>query len=420
MKSKWRILALISSLSLGMAGCGVQTSPANPAIPSYSAEAEALYLKRYNSRGKSQATALSAYDTLGPIYGTKAYQKLPTSQNPTISPSAIKKANDYVAEMNTSAFIVWRNGAVEHESYFGEFNADSLIVSKSLAKPISMLAVGRAIHEGHIKSLEQSVSDFITEWKGTEKEKILVRHLLDMRAGLLPQGQSIEPEHILNRAYMHPHHDEVIIHEYPLTHEPGTRYEYANSTAELVAPLIERATGTQYEDWIGNEILTPLGARDGQIWMNRLGGTPHSGCCTLLTADSYLRFAILLLRDGKWEGKRLLPVGFVDQVKKATPENPHTGMGVYVAGPYIEKRGPLNPEIKLGQTLHSEPYLAADLFMFDGNSHQTAYIVPSADMIILRTGNWVPKDKVWDNSQLPNILLRGIEFEAGKAPAVQQ
>ena len=420
MKSKWQILAMIGLLSLGVAGCGIQTSPVKPDIPTYSAEAEALYLKRYNSRGKSQATALSAYDTLGPVFGTIDYQKLPLSQSPTISSKAIEKANDYVAEMNTSAFVVWRNGAIEHESYFGGFDADSLIVSKSLAKPISMLAVGRAIKEGHIESLDQSVSDFITEWKGTEKEKILVRHLLDMRAGLLPQGQSLEPEHILNRAYMHPHHDEVIIHEYPLTHEPGTRYEYANSTAELVAPLIERATGTPYEDWVGDEILKPLGARDGQIWMNRPGGTPHSGCCTLLTADSYLRFAILLLQDGEWDGKRILPLGFVDQVKTATPQNSHTGMGVYVAGPYIEKRGPLNPEKKLGQTLHSEPYLAADLFMFDGNSHQTAYIIPSADMIILRTGNWVPKGKVWDNSHLPNILLSGIEFEAGKAPVPQQ
>ena len=414
------ILTLIASLPLGIVGCGVQTSPVKSEIPSYSDEAEALYLKRYKARGKSQATALSAYDTLGPIYGSKAYKKLPTSRNPTISQSSIQTAHDYVAQMNTSAFIIWRNGAIEHEAYFGDFDADALIVSKSLAKPLSMLAVGRAIKEKHIKSLDQSVSDFITEWKGSEKEKILVRHLLDMRSGLLPQGQALEPEHILNRAYMHPHHDEVIIHEYPLTHEPGTRYEYANSTAELVAPLIERATGKQYEDWIGDEILKPLGARDGQIWMNRPGGTPHSGCCTLLTADSYLRFAILLLQDGEWGERRLLPEGFVDEVKTATPQNPHTGMGVYVAGPYVEKRGPLNPEKKLGQTLHSEPYLAADLFMFDGNSHQTAFIIPSADMIILRTGNWVPKDKVWDNSQLPNILLRGIEFEAGKAPVAQQ
>ena len=287
-------------------------------------------------------------------------------------------------------------------------------------QPISVIAVGRAIEEGHIKSLDQPVADFISEWRGTDKDKILVRHLLDMRSGLLPQGQALEPENVLNRAYMHPRHDEIIINEYPLVHTPGTRYDYANATSELVAPLIELATGVQYEDWISNEILKPLGAQGGEIWMNRKDGTPHSGCCNLLPAETYLRLAILYLKDGTWDGQRLLPEGYVDQVKTATPQNPHTGMGVYVAGPYVKKRGPLNPDLPFGQTLHSSPYLAEDLYLFDGNSHQVVYIIPSADMVILRTGGSMPKDVIWDNSVLPNILISGIKFPETETPVPQK
>ena len=154
--------------------------------------------------------------------------------------------------------------------------------------------------------------------------------------------------------------------------------------------------------------------------MNRKGGTPHSGCCTLLPADTYLRFAILYLQDGEWDGQRILPEGYVTEVKTATPQNPHTGLGVYVAGSYIKQRGPLNPEFEIGQTLHSEPYLADDLYLFDGNGHQVAYIIPSADMVILRTGSWMPKGVTWDNSQLPNILLKGINFPDGTAPTPQK
>lgn len=388
--------------------------------PTYSDKAEALYMKRYNARGKSQAVGLKAYDTLAPVLGTKSYVALPKAAQSTISQEALNTAKTYVENRNTSAFMVWRNGAVESENYFGEFDKDSLIVSKSLAKPLATIAIGRAIKEGHIKSLNQPVSDFITEWKGTPKEAILVRYLLDMRTGLLPQGQALEPEHVLNRSYMHPHHDEIIIHDYPLVDEPGTRYEYANSATELVAPLIERATSMQYEDWISEKVLKPIGAKGGDIWMNRYGGTPHSGCCILLPADTYMRFAILFLQDGNWEGDQLFPDGFVQDAITATPQNPHTGMGLYVAGPYIEKRGPLNPDKPLGQTLHSEPYLANDLFMFDGNSHQVAYIIPSANMVILRTGNWMPKGTIWDNSKLPNIILNGIDFPNGKAPVPQR
>jgi len=327
-------------------------------------EEEALYLKRFNSR----TTELAIYDILAPIKGTDNYKTLERSSQDTISSKALEAAFDYVKDKNTSAFMVWRNDGIETKKFFEDFDNNSLIVSKSLAKPISVIAVGRAIKEGHIKSLDQPVADFISEWRGTDKDKILVRHLLDMRSGLLPQGQALEPENVLNRAYMHPRHDEIIINEYPLVHTPGTRYDYANATSELVAPLIELATGVQYEDWISNEILKPLGAQGGEIWMNRKDGTPHSGCCNLLPAETYLRLAILYLKDGTWDGQRLLPEGYVDQVKTATPQNPHTGMGVYVAGPYVKKRGPLNPDLPFGQTLHSSPYLAEDLYLFDGLS----------------------------------------------------
>lgn len=388
--------------------------------PIYDQAVEALYLERYHSRGKTQAEGMKAYDTLSPVTGAKSYQPLPKALKPTISKDALTAAKNYVKDKNTSAFMVWRKGALESENYFGQFNRDSLIVSKSLAKPLATIAVGRAIKEGHIKSLDQPVADYISEWKGTKKDKILIRHLLDMRTGLLPQGQALEPEHVLNRAYMHPHHDEIIIHDYPLVDEPGTRYEYTNSATELVAPLIERATGTQYENWISEEILEPIGSKGGEIWMNRYGGTPHSGCCILLQAESYMRLAILFLQDGHWNDSQLLPDGFVEEASTATPQNPHTGMGVYVAGPYIEKRGPLNPDKPFGQTLHSEPYLAGDLFMFDGNGHQVAYIIPSADMVILRTGSWMPKGTIWDNSQLPNMILSGINFPKGKSPVPQK
>lgn len=418
MKIKISLVLLSASI---LAACSEDTSNIEDmaTIP-FNAEDEALYMTRVNARGKSQATGLKAYDTLAPVAGTDRHVALPKLATRTISDEASAAALNYVTDKNSSAFMVWRNGSLETEHYFGDFDKDSLIVSKSLAKPISVIAVGRAIAEGHIESLDQPVADFITEWDGTDKAKILVRHLLDMRSGLLPQGQALEADHVLNRAYMHPRHDEVIINEYPLVDIPGTRYDYANATAELVAPLIERATGVQYEDWVSNEILKPLGAKGGEIWMNREDGTPHSGCCTLLPAETYMRFAILYLQDGVWEGQQLLPAGYVTEARTATPQNLHTGMGVYVAGPYVEKRGPLNPDMPLGQTLHSEPYLADDLYLFDGNGHQVAYIIPSAGMVILRTGSWMPKDVTWDNSVLPNMLLEGIDFPDGSAPIPQK
>ncbi len=383
----------------------------------FSAADEALYLERF---GKLQAAfkqglGLESYDPLEAVQGSPNAQPLPqvSVDAHTISASALHIAREYAATNNSSAFIVWRRGKIETADYFKGTTAYHTFPSRSLAKPMTAVAVGRAIALGKIKSLDQPVSEFITEWRNDkQRSKILVRHLLDMRSGFLPQNLALTAEDILNRSYLHPRHDEIIVHDYPMVDEPGTRYEYNNATAEMVALLIERATGQRYAKFISSEVLKRIGAPGGEVWINRPGGLAHSGCCLMLPPEAYVRLALLLLQDGLWEGRKLLPNGYVQQMRTATLENPYYGLGVYVAGPYIKRRGFANParDSEARRVLHSEPYLADDLFMFDGNANQVVYIIPSKQLIILRVGDNPPRtgDHEWDNSFLPNTILRGL------------
>jgi len=390
----------------------------------YPAEAEELYLSRLDAlfNGRSGQNGGFSYDPLEEIPGTDFYVPLPTGTDGlTLLKEAIDAAEAYASERNSQAFMVWHKGKLIREKYFNSTDEDTLIVGRSLAKPVTVIAVGRAIQEGYIESLDQRMSDFITEWKNTDRESILVRHVLDMRTGFLRQGQDTEAESILNRAYLHPYHTDIIINEYPLTHKPGKRYDYANATSEMVAPLIERATGKRYAEWVSEEVLKPIGAKGGEVWVNRTGGVAHSGCCIMLPADSFFRLGLLSYFDGMWQGKRLLPEGYVTESKTATPENPHTGMGLYVTGPYVERRGYANPDIvELQNTLHSEPYLANDLYLYDGNANQVVYIVPSEQLLILRVGNAPPRDKPWDNVYIPNTIMRSIIRAPGEVPPTPQ
>ena len=334
---------------------------------------------------------------------------LSVAARPTIAPDALTKARDYAARSNASAFIVWRNGRIEDESYFGKTTATTPIVSKSLAKPITALAVGRAIMLGKIKSLDQPVADFITEWTGKPQAAMKIRHLLDMRSGLLAQGFDTKADNHWNRAYLDPDHGRYIVEQYPLTDAPGSIYEYSNATSELVALVIERATERRYAEFIGTEVLKPIGAAGGEVWVNRPRGLAHAGCCTMLPALSWLRMAMLVMQDGKWNGRTLLPRGYVTAMKTGTAQNPHYGLGLWLAGSYTDRRGFQNPTRPGPKVLHSEAYAASDLVLFDGNSNQTVYIVPSAKLIILRVGDTPPKAPEWDNAMLPNTILRGIK-----------
>lgn len=367
---------------------------------------DALYMERYQraEAARKSGSLGSIYDVMAPLRSADPLVPLQAKSGPSpISADVIDEAAAYVAPRKTSAFLILHEGEIVHESYYGDTKKETPLVAKSLAKPLSVIAVGRAIKEGHIKSLDQPASDFFIEWKGTPKETISVRHLLTMRSGLKRQSPYTGPEDVMRKAYLHPRHIEIILAYYPLIHPPGTRYEYANVNGELIAPLIERATGEHYEDWVSDQILQPLGAQGGEIWLNRVGGTAHSGCCSTLPAHSWVTLALLVMQDGVWEGARLLPEGYTKQMRTPTAENPFVGMGVYNGARYAEYRGAQNPDYG-GGTYHSAPYTASDIILFDGNGNQVIYMLPSQNLIIARFGSWPDKALGWDNAFLPNLI----------------
>lgn len=380
-------------------------------------EANQVYDARFERllREARAGSGLAGYDPLIDLPGATVVQRLSrkTEGDSWINDESRAWLDAFGDKTNSSAMFVWHEGEMIYENFFNGANAESLVISRSLSKPISIIAIGRAIQEGFIPSLDVPVDTYLHEWQGSDKSPMTLRHLLQMRSGLARQGNSLESDHYLNRAYLHPFHIEVILHEYPMTHEPGVRYDYSNANSELIAPIIERATGRRYEDWVSEAVLAPLGAAGGQIWVNRPGGTVHSGCCALLPAETFLRLSILIMGDGEWDGVRLLPEGFVQAITTPSHTNPHTGMGMYLAGPYIENRGAANPDVPFGHTLHSEPYLDRDLFLFDGNGHQVSYHIPRHNLIITRVGVRPPKGVIWDNTALPNYLLRQLAKETG-------
>ena len=379
----------------------------------YPEKYEKLYIDRLKAlfEGQGGQNGGFSYDPLLTVQGADELQALPstTANIPnSINQSALNSVNEYAARQNSQALYIWHKGKMHSTEFFNGANKETLIVGRSLAKPITVTAVGRAIQDGYIESIEQPVSDFIGEWKNTDRAGITIRHLLEMRSGLLKQSFSKDPKDILNRTYLHPYHAEIIINEYPLTHEPGTRYDYSNANAELIAPLIERATGKKYQDWISEEVFKPLGALGGKIWVNRPNGMVHAGCCILLPADTFFRIGLLSYFKGRWGGKQLLPNGYIKKTKTASAQNKWSGMAAYLGQPYTERRGAANPDINVGKTYHSEPYLAQDLYLFDGNAHQVIYIVPSEELVVMRVGNPPPRDTPWDNAFIPNTLIRGI------------
>ena len=374
--------------------------------PSAPADDEATYQSRVATFLRDPGNF--PYAPLEAMPGAMPTRPLPVASTPGITPAALAAATAYARANRSTALLVWRDGKIESEWYGPGNSAQTALVSKSLSKPLTAIAVGRAIQLGRIRSLDQPISDWLPELAGTQKGRIRLRHLLDMRSGMLDQGFSPDADHPLNRCYLSPDHGRCIVETYPMVAEPGTRYAYANAPSDLVALALERATHRRFAEFVGHEVLRPLGAAGGTIWVDRPGGLAHSGCCAYLPAETWLRLAVLLLDDGQWQGKRLLPKGYVAEMRRGTPQNPNFGLGVWLGEPWHLRRGFGAPGTAGPQVLHSEPYLDPDLFLFDGNANQTVQISPRHRLIVLRMGPTPPASPEWDNAVLPNLLIRGL------------
>lgn len=399
---KWEKLAVTAAMAGLMAGSALAQKVAGD---------ETVYQQRFAQFLKDPGNF--PYAPMEKLIGAKTWTPMTAKSGPAMDGAIFAKGDAYAAAMRSSAFLVWHKGDLVHSWYGPGMNAQTPMLSKSLSKPITALAVGRAIALGRIKGLDQPLAEIIPELKGTQKGRILVRHLLDMRSGMLDQGFSPDPAHPLNTAYLSTEHGREIIEKYPMTAEPGTKYAYANAPSDMVALVIERATGRRYGEFVGTEVLAKIGAAGGTIWVDREGGLAHSGCCTYLPAETYLRLAMFIHADGIWGGKRLLPKGYTAQMRKGTPQNPNFGLGLWIGEPYHQRRGFGAPGTLGPQVLHSEPYLDPAMYLFDGNSNQVVYISPKYDLIVLRIGATPPAPSPtqaeWDNAYLPNLLIRAIK-----------
>ena len=337
--------------------------------------------------------------------------ELVEEQELTIPKDALQQVREFAEQRNSTSLLVWHKGKLQFREHFQDYDTQTNIVGKSMAKMVVSLVVARAIEQGFIAGLDESAATYLTEWKGTPKAEITVRNLLHMAAGFEKYYTlDFSPFGKFMRSYIGSKNESIMLNDYELVDQPGSKYDYSQVTSDLIGMLIERATGKPYGQYLSESLIQPIGAQGGQVMMNRPNGLAHTGCCLLLPSESWLRFGILLANSGDVEGKQLFPQNWMQDFLMPSPTNPAFGLHIWLGKPYFERRSWSNPgEAKGFGVLHSEPYLADDLFLFDGNGHQVVYIIPSEELVIVRTGGWSRAECFeWDNAYIPNTIIRAI------------
>ncbi len=217
------------------------------------------------------------------------------------------------------AALLVKLGYVIGERYATNYTGSDLGTSWSVGKSFYSAAIGIAIDEGWITSLDQKASELLTEWVGTNKENITIRNMLEMRAGL-PANTNVffEVDQTAHALTLQP------------VNTPGTTFLYSNANSQLFELLLLRATGLTAHAYLTEKVLTPIGIDTNQVglWFDRTGINPMSYCCIDMRAEDFARFGLLYARGGAWDGVQVISSAYVNE--SLSPQSDFYGLQWWV------------------------------------------------------------------------------------------
>jgi CubicO group peptidase (beta-lactamase class C family) len=211
------------------------------------------------------------------------------------------------------SLLIVRNGYLVTEAYFYPFGPDWRHGVASCTKAVMSSLVGVAIQQGYLKSIKEPMLDFFPgrhiAHRDARKEAITIEHLLTMSSGL----HCVYADTEVTLYEMRASDDWVqFMLDQPMDYEPGTHFFYNSGASHIISAILTQATGRPMLELARERLFGPLGIRDVAWPSDPQGNTRGWGHLQLQPQDM-AKFGYLFLNDGVWEGRRLLPPGWMSE-----------------------------------------------------------------------------------------------------------
>lgn len=271
----------------------------------------------------------------------------------------------YLAQKNTKAFLILKDGKIVREKYFGAFTADSLWYWASAGKTLTAFLTGLAQEQG-ILNINNKTSQYIgAGWTSaplTKENLITVRHQLTMTTGLddgVPDDFCTLKSCLVYKA------------------DAGTRWAYHNAPYTLLDKVIENASGQSFNNYFNAKIRSRIGMKGAWI---------KSGYNNVYYSDarSMARFGLLMLNKGKWDQTAIMTDSsyFNSMVNTSQNINLSYGYLCWLNG----KSSHMLPQTQFVFNGSLIPTAPADLYAALGKNDQKLYVVPSQNLVVVRMG----------------------------------
>ncbi|MEL7586712.1 MAG: serine hydrolase [Prolixibacteraceae bacterium] len=294
---------------------------------------------------------------------------------------------DSLPYLGTFALMVIYKGVPVAEVYRDDFDRHTRFLSWSMAKSITSALVGLRAGEGKI-NIHQPLD--LPEWKADDRRKITLNNLLQMNSGLS-----------WNEDYGNLSDVTIMLHKQgdmgnyaaqkAMEHPAGTIWSYSSGTTNLVSLMLRRSfnADADYLRYPRQALFNRIGMKSA-VFEPDASGTFIGSSYLYATMRDYARFALLYLNDGKWLGEQVLPAGWVAYTRSPAPGSE----GRYGASSWLNLSG-------------DQPDAPRDTYMCKGHDGQFIFIIPSKQLIVIRTG--YSKKGEFDTNQMLKEILASLE-----------
>lgn len=278
-------------------------------------------------RGMDRLSVLAEANTIAP-----AATPLPL---PAGQPLDVPGIDQYLAQQRAAGIVIVQDGKVRLERYGLDFDAKGRWTSFSVAKSFTSTLVGAAVQDGAIKSLDDKVSQYIPDLRGSAYDDVTVRQLLTMSSGVRWNEDYEDPKADVaqfNAVAPDPGVDATVsyLRKLPRAHPPGEVWHYNTGETNLIGVLVSSAVKRPLAQYLQEKIWQPAGMEAPATWLKGKTGHEIAGCCLQAATRDFARFGLFVLAGGKTaQGQQIVPADWfaAATVKQKDIGEPGKGYG---------------------------------------------------------------------------------------------
>lgn len=309
-----------------------------------------------------------------PIHWPKAYD-FGTKEVP-------EEVQKTMEDMRTLAFLVFRNDSMVYERYWEGHGPKAISNSFSMAKTFVSILTGIAIAEGKINSVEDKVGKYLPEFKEGKNADLSIKHLLTMSSGINFDEDYKSPLAYPAKAYYGNDLRELTL-KYHVEKTPGKEFEYLSGNTEILAFVLERATGKSISEYASEKLWKPLGAESDAMWnLDHDNGVEKAYCCFIASAGDFARLGSLYMNKGKFRDQQIVPENYVSES--------------IVPADLIDSETKEKID-RYGYSWWLLKHQGEDIFYARGILGQYVIVIPSQKIIAVRLGHKRTNEKINDH-----------------------